>query len=423
MPENGEQQPSGPPDYKVYRSRRGILSRLRGRNLGSLGEQGKDSSGGPGRGRWPGRSRWPGRGRRASRERGAGPRRPALRRALKWIGLAALGWVLLSFLAFAISAQLQAFKLSGEAKSALNGNPLLLARAQTILALGTDARPPDTQEPGAAPSEECFEQQAHGDAPHGECSVGEFRADTLMLIRAGGGAFRKLSIPRDSYAEIPGQSPEKINAAYAFGGAQLQIEAVEQFLDIEIDHVAIVDFTGFEDLIDAVGGVKVDVPHKLCTDIAGGAGGGQGGFTLRLGKGENTLDGEQALTYSRTRKPSECPGPGASAYSLGYNDFDREEAQQAVINGIKERLTDPLRAPYNFVKGPIIGWDAPKAFVSDMGFFTMPQLVLSAALGGSGKTDVLCAKPSDECSLDGPGGSVEVPESVRRRAVERFLNG
>ena len=61
-----------------------------------------------------------------------------------------------------------------------------------------------------------------------------------------------------------------------------------------------------------------------------------------------------------------------------------------MINGIKGRLTDPLRAPYNFINGPIIGWDAPKAFVSDMGFLTMPQLVLSAAIGGSAPADVLC---------------------------------
>ena len=77
-----------------------------------------------------------------------------------------MGWILLSFLAFAVSAQLQSFKLSGEAKDALHGNPLLLPSAQTILVLGTDARPPDTKEPGAAPSEKCFEQQANGDAPH-----------------------------------------------------------------------------------------------------------------------------------------------------------------------------------------------------------------------------------------------------------------
>jgi LCP family protein required for cell wall assembly len=405
---DGEQRQQGPPDYKVYRARRGLLSRFRKPDLSSLRER-----------EW----RAPRlRGRPGGPDRQRGPRRerPWLRRIGKWLGLVALGWILLSFLAFAVSAQLQSFKLSGEAKSTLHGNPFLLASAQTILVLGTDARPPDSKEPGAAPSQECFDQQAHGDAPHGNCSFGEFRADTLMLIRAGGGAFRKLSIPRDSYAEIPGQSPEKINAAYAFGGAAAEIEAVEDFLEIEVDHVAIVDFTGFEDLIDAVGGVEVDVPVKICADISGGAGGGQGGGTVRLGKGENTLNGEKALIYSRIRKVSPCPGPGASAYSLGYDDLDRERAQQAVISGIKGRLTDPLRLPYNFVKGPIIGWDAPKAFVSDMGFLTMPQLILAAAIGGDSKADVLCAGENSGCG-EGPASSIEVPDSERRRAVKKLL--
>ncbi len=409
MPENGEQQPSGPPEYKVFRSKRGVFSRLRKPDVPSLGDLRDRGPKKPGGDREPRKRRLPRPGTRG-------------RRILKWVGLAALGWVALSFLAFAVSSQLQAFKLSGEAKSALSGGPLMLFSPETILVIGTDARPPDTKEPGAAPSEECFEQQAHGDAPHDGCSEGEFRADTLMLIRAGAGAFRKLSIPRDAYAEVPGQSPQKINGAYAYGGAGLQVESVEQFLGIEIDHVAIVDFTGFEDLIDAVGGVTVDVPEKICTDIAGGAGGGQGGYSLRLGKGENTLDGEQALTYARTRKPSECPGTGPSAYTLGYSDYDREAAQQAVINGIKGRLTDPLRLPYNFVKGPIIGWNAPKAFVSDMGFFTMPQLVLSAAIGGSGPTDVLCAGELEGCG-DGPGVSIEVPQSLRQKAVDRLMDG
>jgi LCP family protein required for cell wall assembly len=409
MPTDGEQQPSGPPDYKVYRSRKGRLSGLRSPDLSGLRE------------RTPRAPKW-WRGDKEPRpERTGPPRRWSAKRVLKWVGIAALGWILLSFLAFAVSAQLQSFKLSGEARDALHGNPLLLPSAQTILVLGTDARPPDTKEPGAPHSQKCFEQQSHGDAPHDGCEAGEYRADTLMLIRAGGGAFRKLSIPRDSYAEIPDQSPTKINAAYSFGGAKAEIEAVENFLDIQIDHVAIVDFTGFEDLINAVGGVKVDVPHKLCADISGGAGGGQGGVTLRLHKGENTLDGEKALAYSRVREPSECPGPGKSAYSLGYNDFQRAQAQQRVINGIKGRLTDPLRLPYNFIHGPIIGWEAPKAFVSDMGFLTMPQLILSAAIGGSAPTDVLCAGAHSGCELDGPEGSVVVPEGTRRRAVHHLL--
>lgn len=411
MPTDGEQQPSGPPEYKVYRSRKGLLSRLRSPDLSGLRE------------RTPHAPKWWRRDKGPKPERPGPPRRWSAKRVLKWVGVAALGWVLLSFLAFAVSAQLQSFKLSGEAKEALHGNPLLLPSAQTILVLGTDARPPDTQEPGAAPSEECFEQQERGEAPHDECSQGEFRADTLMLIRAGGGTFRKLSIPRDAYAEIPGQSPGKINGAYAFGGAKAQIEAVENFLDLEIDHVAIVNFTGFEDLIDAVGGVKVDLKHKLCADISGGAGGGQGGVSIRLPKGESTLNGEKALAYARVRKVSECPGPGKSFYAFGYNDFNRAQAQQQVINGIRERLTDPLRLPYNFIHGPIIGWDAPKAFVSDMGFLTMPQLVLSAAIGGSAPTDVLCAGANSGCDPEGPEGSVEVPEATRHRARERLLNG
>ena len=414
MTDSGEQRPSGPPDYKVYRSRRSLLSRLRSADLSRLRERAKLP------GKRPGRNRKP-RGEGRSR-----PPRTRVRRVLKWVGIAVLGWILLSFLAFAVSAQLQSFKLSGEAKSALHGNPLLLPSAQTILVLGTDARPPDTKEPGpggasAAPSKKCFEQQERGDAPHDGCEEGQFRADTLMLIRAGGGAFRKLSIPRDSYAEIPGHETTKINAAFAFGGAALQIKTIEKFLNIQIDHVAIVDFTGFEDLINAVGGVEVDLPHKLCAEISGGSGGGQGGITLHLTKGENTLDGEKALAYSRIREPSECPGPGKSAYTFGYNDLNREKAQQSVINGIKDRLTDPLRAPYNFIRGPIIGWDAPKAFVSDMGFLTMPQLVLSAAIGGSSPADVFCSNPN-ACG-EGPGGSIEVPESVRRKAVHRLLNG
>jgi LCP family protein required for cell wall assembly len=419
MADNDERRPDGGPEYNVYRSRKGFLSRLRAPDLSRLrkGGKGEEPAGEKPRGQRPSR-----RERKERRERSR-PGRITPRRVLKWVGIAALGWILLSFLAFAVSAQLQTFKLSGEAKDALHGNPFLLPTAQTILVLGTDARPPDTKEPGAPHKKKCFEQQSHGDAPHDGCEAGEYRADTLMLIRAGGGAFRKLSIPRDVFAEIPGQEPQKINAAYAFGGAALQIKTVENFLGTPIDHIAIIDFTGFEDLIDAVGGVEVELPRALCAEISGGAGNGQGGITLHLHKGTNTLNGQKALAYARVREASECPGPGPSAFAFGYSDLNRAKAQQAVINGIKDRLTDPLRAPYNFIKGPIIGWDAPKAFVSDMGFFTMPQLVLAAAIGGESGTDVLCGSPKSGCSLDGPNGSIEVPDSVRRAAVHRLIDG
>jgi LCP family protein required for cell wall assembly len=409
MPSDGEQPPpdrGDQPEYTVYRSRRGVLRRLRSPDISSLRERARRSY------------RRLGRGGPKAEDLPPTAAKPVAKRVLKWVGIAAGVWVLISFLAFAVSAQLQELKLADGAKSVLHGNPFLLASPQTILVIGTDARPPNTKEPGAAPSQECFDQQAHGDAPHDGCSQGQFRADTLMLIRAGGGHFRKLSIPRDSFAEIPGHEPQKINAAYAFGGAKLQIQTVEQFLGIDIDHVVIIDFTGFEDFIDAIGGVKVDVPQKICADISGGAGGGQGGITLHLGKGENTLNGQKALAYARIRKPSPCPGPGKSAFATGYSDIARAKAQQAVINGIKDRLTSPLRLPYNFIHGPIIGWDAPRAFVSDMGFFTMPQLILSSVIGGS-STNVLCAEVATPCS-PGPLGSTEVPESERQRAVNQL---
>ncbi|MCB0860074.1 MAG: LCP family protein [Solirubrobacterales bacterium] len=422
MPSSGNKPDPDRPDYNVYRSRRGLFSRFRKPDLGSLSGKEKQaadrkraaradrqdlpyevhrsgSGGGGGRSGSSGLKDRFGRGGRGGSRGG--------KRWLKWILITCFGWFCLSVLAFGVSAQIQSMKLSGDAKDALGGSPWILTSPQNILIIGTDSRPPDTLEPGAAEEERCYEQQAEGQVPHDGCPGA--RADTLMVVRAGGGKFKKLGIPRDSYAAIPGQDTQKINAAYAFGGAALQIKTVENFLGITIDHVVILNFTGFEDFIDAIGGVKVDVPVRLCADISGGE--ANGGWSIDLKKGSNTLDGETALAYSRTRKPSPCPGSEPSAYTEGYDDLDRAAAQQLVMNGIKQRLTDPLRLPYNFIKGPIIGWTAPKAFVSDMGFFTLPQLALSSVFASSSKPDVLVP------SGNGPAGSLEIPESERQRAA------
>lgn len=416
MPSDGDKRPDKRPEYNVYRSRKGPFSRFRKPGLDSLRDKAKRKSSPTGSGdrqREPVdypvyRAERPPDDRRDPRPRN---RRP--RRWLRWIIFAALGWFALSVLAFAVSAQLQSMKLDGDAKSALQGNPWLLPQAQNILVIGTDSRSPDTLEPGAAQEERCYEQQARGEAPQDGCAGA--RADTLMVVRAGGGQFRKLSIPRDSYAEIPGNDTQKINAAYAFGGAELQQQTVSDYLGIPIDHVVIMNFEGFADFIDAIGGVKVELDTALCSDISGGA--ANGGWTIRLTQGSNTLDGQDALAYARTRSPSPCPGSGPSAFSEGYDDLDRAAAQQNILNGIKGRLTSPLRLPYNFIKGPIIGWTAPKAFVSDMGFIAMPQLALSTAFAGSAEPDVLIP------SGPGPGGSLEIPIEERQRAAGKLEGG
>ena len=137
MTPDGEQRPPEPPEYKpeykVYRSRKGLFSRLKGADLSSLRD----------------RARLPSRKPRKEREprRPGAPRAPFnVRRVLKWVGIAALAWILISLVAFGISAQLQSFKLSGEARDALHGNPFLLFKPQTILVLGTDARPPGSSD-------------------------------------------------------------------------------------------------------------------------------------------------------------------------------------------------------------------------------------------------------------------------------------
>ncbi len=384
MPGEGEQGDRERPEYTVYRSRPGFLSRLRSPSVEGLRERmRRQRTGGPKRGR---------------------PRpSPARRPWWRWVLYAIGGWILLSFVAFAISAQIQKSKLQDSAGEVLGGNPFLLVDPQTILVLGTDIRSAEFASEADTQPEKCVDAASKGEAPPSGCLP--YRADTIMLVRAGGGVFRKLSIPRDTYAAIPGVDNEKINAAYANGGAKLQVQAVEQFLGIDIDHVAIVDFGGFRDFIDAVGGIKVDLPTSVCSEISGGA--ANGGITLNLKEGENTLNGNTALALARTRENS-C-GPSS--------DLERAKYQQLILSGIKGRLISPLRLPYNFIKGPIIGWTAPKAIVSDMGAVTMPQLPLAATIGGDADPQVL--KPSGP----GPFGSLNVPVSECQRAVEKFLGG
>ena len=344
------------PDYKVYRSRR----RFSPPDLDSLREKVRG-----------------GRGERPSKEpreaRAPKPEREG-RPWLKWVGIAIVGWLLLSLVAFAVSATIQKSKLV-DMGDTLDSNPLMALFPQNILVLGTDVR--DTEfASGEAESEECVEAAATGGATL-DCATGA-RADSIMVLRAGGGAFEKLSIPRDTLAAIPEFGNDKINAAYRFGGAPLMVETVEQLLGIEINHVAIVDFAGFRDLIDSLGGIDIELDRPVCNEISGGT------FKINFDEGEVNLNGEKALALARTRT-STCGEP--------INDLDRTQFQQLIIQGMKDRLTDPLRIPINFIKGPLIGWNAPKAFVSDMGAFAMPQFVFAAAIGGSSDTAVL--EPAD----------------------------
>jgi LCP family protein required for cell wall assembly len=382
--EGGEQERKEPPEYTVYRSRPRLIDRIRKPDLSAL--TGKLKRGGDGEAKPP----------------KPPSDRPWWRTGLKWFGIFVVGWILLSLLAFAISAQIQKSKLADGVGKTLHGNPFMLVSPQTILVLGTDVRSGAFAGPDEAESKNCIDAVTSGRPTDNNCTNGPYRSDTIMLIRAGAGTFRKLSIPRDTLAEVPGQGPQKINSAYASGGAKLAVRTVENLLGLNVDQVAIIDFDGFRQFIDTIGGIDVDLPTDVCSSVSGGA------FNLELEEGENHLDGFQAITLARTRENT-C---GSGQFT--GTDVERAQFQQLILDGIKGKLTSITSLPLNFIKGPLIGWNAPKAMVSSMGFFTMPQMVISAAIGGGG-TDVL--KPS---STTGAGNLVVSPEECER-AAEQLL--
>jgi LCP family protein required for cell wall assembly len=365
------------PSYTLYRSRpRGLRERLGGEDAGLDDLRG----GGPRERRRPG-----GRRRQLPSLRGRGGRvTPG--RILRWVLLALGGWLLLSLVLFLLSAQIERGKVSNEAKAALRSAGYPLTSANTILILGSDARPEGSKEPGANPG-------------------GPSRSDTIMLWRVGGGHAARLSIPRDTVVDIPGHGRQKINAAYAFGGAALSIQTIEQYLGIPINHLIEIDFRSFPKLVDALGGVNVRT-GRVCSKINGGR--ANGGVTLNLHSGEHHLNGRQALALARTRK-NDC--------NPAENDLTRARRQQQILSAMKSRLF----APTTFLRLPWVSWYTPKTMRTDMGGPTLLGFFAAAATSGSPPVEVL--EPSGFETLPDGGSGLVVSDADKQAAVQRFLDG
>ena len=302
-------------------------------------------------------------------------------RVLGYIAAAAVGWLLLSLLLFLISAQVQRQGVTDAAGGALADSGYTLTSPNTILVLGSDARTKGSKEPGAN-------------------KIGQpSRSDTIMLMRAGGGKSARLSIPRDTIVDIPGHGRDKINAAYAYGGPGLATKTVSQYLGIPINHLVEVNFENFPAFIDALGGIDYK-GGCVVSRINGGS--KNGGYTLRLHRGENHLDGKQALALARTRK-NEC--------NPAENDLSRARRQQKILSAIKSRIVSPS----TFIRLPLVSWQAPKAIRSDMAGPALLGLFGSVATSGSPETRVLPGVPE--------GNGLSVPDAVKQREVRRFLEG
>ena len=146
------------------------------------------------------------------------------------------------------------------------------------------------------------------------------RTDTIMLLHApASGPVALISLPRDTYAEIPGQGASKLNAAYSWGGAPLLVQTVEQLTGMTVDHYVEVGFAGVEDIVDAVGGVELCLDYDVDDERS----------ELEWTAGCHVADGHTALAFSRMR------------YSDPKGDVGRAERQRQVIGAISAKAADP----------------------------------------------------------------------------------
>jgi polyisoprenyl-teichoic acid--peptidoglycan teichoic acid transferase len=255
----------------------------------------------------------------------------------------ALVWALLGFLAFRSGIKQANKKLDPRAERALAPQDgMMISNPSNILVLGVDNGSKSRQ----------------GD-------VG--RSDSIMVVHTDPDNHKiaLLSIPRDLRVEIPGHGADKINAAYAYGGPTLAIKTIESVTGLPINHVVVVDFATFDEVIDALGGVTIDVPKAIlsnkfeCPRATQAACDRWKGW--RFKKGEQTMNGKRALIYARIRE---------NLLNPKESDITRGERQQAVVSAMADKIVsfkEYLKAPFN-------GDDIVKPLATDLSASQVLQL-------------------------------------------------
>ena len=199
------------------------------------------------------------------------------------------------------------------------------------------------------------------------------RSDVTMLARIDPDTdtVDLISIPRDTMVTIEGQGTQKINAAYAFGGAAGAVECVSEFAGVPISHYAEVHFDELEQVVDTLGGIWVDVPESFTT---------AGGVTINAG--EQKLNGEQALTFARER------------YNVAGGDFGRAQAQRIIVEAIIKQVLASSPAELPNIIGQLAESVSTDYSVTDM-------VALAQQFLGKDLTMYSAACPSYTLSQDG----------------------
>jgi LCP family protein required for cell wall assembly len=294
----------------------------------------------------------PPRGPRLERDRRDRRRRPGAKpaavgqgaRKVRWgreIGIAIVlvilffvFWALLGYLTFRSGVSAAHKRLPQSARTALTPDKgSLLTTPTSILLLGTD----------------------HSLAVS---RAGERHSDSITLLRTDPAHHRLyyLSIPRDLRVDIPGYGNAKINTAFQVGGPRLAARTVSSYTSIPVNHMIVVNFADFRELIDKVGGIDVKIPRPIISKFdcpfasAARCAHWQG---WRFAKGTQHLNGRRALIYSRVRKNALFPSE---------SDITREQRNQQVLQALMSKLASFS----TFIRMPFIGGALMKPLATDL---------------------------------------------------------
>src|ERR1051326_2001119 len=330
-------------------------------------------------------SREPARPRKAdgSAFRGPGPierRKKWSRRRKIWVVLAALVllivvWAVASY--FSLQSGLASANKqlpAGTEEALTHQDSLILSSPTNILLLGTD----------------------HSNWPGHESQ----RSDSIMVIHTDPARHRivYLSIPRDLRVPIAGVGDTKINAAMSAGGPPLAIKTIAAYTGLQINHVIVIDILRFRDVIDALGGITIDVPERILSrfECPGNAAQCARFKGWRFAKGRQHMNGKRAVIYARVRKNLLNPAD---------TDISRTERQQDVLRAMLRKMTSFS----TLAKLPFIGSRLTKPLVTDLSTFQFMQMgwlykrghELHCRLGGTPETlpdgeDVIVAEGDDK---------------------------
>jgi LCP family protein required for cell wall assembly len=288
-----------------------------------------------------------GDGRPPERYRGPGP----TKRERRWgVGrivflaviltiLLLIGWTVAGYLSVRSGVKQANERLGERAKAQLAPQDgLMLTTPSTILVVGSDHSTHPTRR-------------------------GNRLADSIMLIRTDPEhhSLSYLSIPRDLQVDVPGFGHEKVNTALPLGGASLMIRTIREAFGFEINHIILLDMTSFKDVIDALGGIDVDVRSPAVTKHECPYPSAErcrrwGGW--RFGRGIQHMDGKRARIYARIRTNDLAPGEG---------DLNRTGRQQQVLQATLGKMV----GVGTFVRLPFVGDDLVKPLATDL---TTPQV-------------------------------------------------